>query len=194
MTPKEQAIKDLYDSDQATRDAGGDYRDNVAIAAHINALETFNGQPLSIANPEAQATLSEPITVADLMALVPSAEIAGFLDTQFQSFAKTFMDANPAYSESLQNDMIKVLGAMAGNPQKSDLIQAIDFLVKTDNREGLKSFLNVLEAVENISAETNTALASKLNETKLDPNYKSTIANPNRQFVTIEEVQNALNH
>jgi len=165
LTAKEQAILDCYTTTQSVQDAGGANRDNVAIAA-------------------------APLSIEALLAMVPADKVAGFLSTQFQDFAKAFMESS---AHEQKGQMIQVLGAMSGNPQKSDLIQAIKYLVDTDSRSALKAFLDVLEADGKIATATNTTIAAEIDATIDQPNYQATIANPNRQFVTAQEVQNALN-
>lgn len=191
MTPKEQAILAAYNATPALQTAGGAGKNNVDIAAAINALPEFDGETLTIANPVAQATVPKPLTIEALLALVPADKVAGFLATQFQDFAKAFLESSAAAENKAQ--MIAVLGAMASNSQKSDLIQAVKYLVDADSRPALKAFLNVLEADGKITTATNTATAAEIDATIDQPGYQATIANPARQFVSPEEVQTALN-
>ena len=191
MNNKEQAILEIYNASEAVRAAGGGRRDNEAISVAINNLEIFNGQTLTIPNPIPQTSINKPISIESLLALVPADKVAEFLAIQFQEFAKAFLLSNP--TDQLKSQMISVLGAMASSPKKSDMVEAVKYLADTGNRLALKAFLNVLKADGKISSDTNTLIIAEIDATIDQPGYQATVPNPFREFVTPEEVQNALN-
>lgn len=191
MTPKEQAILAAYNATPALQTAGGEGRDNVAIAAAINALTTFDEQPLTIANPAEQGTVPAPITMPGLLGLV-GADFANLLASPtFEVWAQGLLQGTPTEGEV--NDISLVAAALAESSAQRNFIQVASYLISSDNRPAIKAFARLLFADSKLSEPSQYAVIAAVDAMIDQPGYQATIANPNRQFVSAEEVQNALN-
>jgi hypothetical protein len=188
LSPNEQTIKALYESSEDLQALGQDYP---AIAADINA------RPL-ISNPVPRGTVPKPLAWPELLALVPIAEKANFLDLgTFQGWAKGIIQNEETPAEVL-TALDAVLTAMAGQTGQ-DVLGSAKYLADIGDRPNLKNLAMVCVFQGLMNIETAGAIQSEVDATIDDPNYQSqvfglSLAEENDLGkVTEFDVQNALN-
>jgi hypothetical protein len=189
LTHTETAIKNLYDSDPSLQALG---QDNPAIAKAINAMDVFDGQPLTINNPATRVTVPVPVTMAGLREVVGTDLVNMLNSPKFEAWAQTLLQGTPTVEQS--NDVFTVLEALANSPQERNFIQVISFLVQVGDRESIKAFARLMASDGRISEANKDAVIAAVDGTIDDPNYPETIPNPNRIKVNEFQVHNALNY